>query len=548
MSVRAVPPALQRVLLAGLGLLLAPAAPAADPAAQPGAPAASFPAMTFPDGRISLIEAIRLTLLHDPNLKISEQQAVAAKGTAQSASGQFDPLLDANASYSQNKTALTASQVPQPPVPGYPNESDAKSSALGLSLAFPFRDGVTVGAVGNGGWSSNVLSGGDPEIAAAISGPDMYNASVGFTLDAALLRGRGSDATGAAERSARINWEASELSYRHAASGSVLTTISAYWGLVAAQEQLEIARKALGLSTKTVEVSRALISADEIPRAELSRVLASQATDQSQVAAAERALFEARVALALAIGLSVGAEANAPLAADAFPPPPEKPALEALRPADLSGVALGRRLDRKAAAKLKESGGVLLTSARTGLRPKLDFHGQVTTGTVAESSLSRAGSGWKFPLYAGNLAFEAPFGNNAARGLVVQKEAALSQQTINLEDLERQIKANVVQLCRSLGEAADQVARAQEATVLYDKTVSDENEKFRSGQSTLIDTITTRQLGTSADLAYAVSRQELATLLAQLRFETGTLVDENGGKNVVRKETLQTLPRADAVK
>ena len=543
----ALPPALPRVLLAGISMLLTSPASAVGPAAPGGAPAPSgFPAMTFPDGRIGLIEAIRLTLLHDPNLKLAEEQAVAAKGASQSATGQFDALLDANGSYSQNKTALTPSQVPQPPVPGYPNESDARNGSLGLSLAFPFRDGVTVGAIGSGGWTSNTLAGGDQALNEAASTPDMYNAAVGFTLDAALLRGRGSDATGAAEKSARINWEASELSYRFAASGSVLTTISAYWNLVAAQEQLEVARKALALSSKTVEVSRALITADEIPRAELSRVLASQATDMSQVAAAERALFEARVGLALAIGLSVGTEANAPLAADAFPAPPEKTSLEGLRPAELAGVALARRLDRKAAEKLKESGGVLLTSARTGLRPKLDFHGQVTAGTVAEGSLSGAGSGWKVPLYAASLAFEAPLGNNAARGLVLQREAALNQQTIGLGDLDRQIRANVVQICRSLGEAVDQVARAQEATAFYDKTVSDENEKFRSGQSTLIDTITTRQLGTSADLAYASSRQQLATLLAQLRFETGTLVDESGGKNVVRKETLQTLPRADA--
>jgi outer membrane protein TolC len=502
--------------------------------------------MTFPDGRITLIEAIRLTLLHDPNLKLSEQQAIAAKGTAQTASGQFDPLLDANLSYSDTKTALTPSQVPQPPVPGYPNESDAKNSSLGLFLLFPFRDGATVGVVGNGSWTSNTLTGGDPAVVA--NSPDLYYASVGFTLDAALLRGRGSDATGSAERSARINWEASELSYRHAASTSVLATVTAYWNLVAAQEQLGIAKKTLVLSTKTVEVSRSLIAADEIPRAELSRVLASQATDMSQVASAERSLFEARVSLAIAIGLSVGDEANAPLAADLFPAPPEQTVLDALKAADLSGVALERRLDRKAAVKLKESGGVLLTGAMTGLRPKLDFHGQVTTGTVAESSLSGAGSGWKFPLYSASLAFEAPLGNNAARGLVLQREAALSQQTISLADLERQIRANVVQICRSLAEAADQVARAQEATELYAKTVADENEKFRNSQSTLIDTITTRQLGTSADVAYASARQQLSTLLAQLRFETGTLVDEADGRNVVRKETLLTLPRAEAAK
>ena len=78
--------------------------------------------------------------------------------------------------------------------------------------------------------------------------------------------------------------------------------------------------------------------------------------------------------------------------------------------------------------------------------------------------------------------------------------------------------------------------------------MEDENEKFRGGQSTLIDTITTRQLGTSAELAYSAALQQWATLLGQLRFETGTLVDEEGGRFVVRKESLLSVPASGAAK
>ena len=535
MNVRAVSRA-----FALMALVVIPGLPAAGEVAKATAPLGSvFPVMTFPDNRISLIEAVRLTLLHDPNLRLAEQQAVAAKGIAQTASGPFDPLLVANASYSDLKTPLTPSPFTAS------TDSESKTAVAGLSLAFPFRDGVTAGVVADGGWTSNRLVGGDQSVVTA--NPDVYNAEVGFTLDAALLRGRGVEATGAAEKAARINWEASELSYRHAASTSVLNTIAAYWSLVGAQEQLQIAKKTLALSARNAEVTRALIAGDEIPRAELSRVLASQAADQGQVAAAERAVTEARVALAIAVGLSVPEVANAPLASDPFPVP-EKPALLAAGPGDLIAAALDRRLDRKAALKLMEAGGVLLASARTGLRPKLDFHGRITAATVGASSLSNAGSDWTFPSFAASLAFEKPLGNHAARGQVLQQEAAWNQQTIGAADLERVIKAAVVRITRSLGEAAEQVARAQEATTFYARTVDDENEKYRGGQSTLIDTITTRQLGTSADLAYTAALEQWALLVAQLRFETGTLVDEEAGRSVVRKESLLSLPAPGAAK
>jgi len=542
MNVRA---ACRTLVLAAVVALLGLPASGDGGAKAPAAAGLQFPVLTFADNGISLVEAIRLTLLHDPNLRVSEQLAVAARGSAQTASGQFDPLLGASGSYSTSKSALTPSQFAQP-TPGSVTDYESKTASAGISLAFPFRDGATAGVVANGGWASNRLTGGDGG-GTALS-PDLYDAEVGFTLDAALLRGRGVEATGAAEKAARINWEATELSYRHAASTSVLSTIAAYWNLVGAQEQLQVARKTLGLSTRTVEVTRALISGDEIPRAEVSRVLASQAADQGQVAAAERAVIEARVTLALAIGLSVNDDMNAPLASDRFPLPPEKAALLAAGPGDLIATALERRLDRRAALKLKEAGGVLLVSARTGLRPKLDFHGRITAGTAGESSLSNTGSGWTFPSYSASLVFEKPLGNNAARGQVLQQEAAFNQQAIGAADLERVIKAGVVRIYRSLGEAAEQVARAQEATTFYAKTVEDENEKFRGGQSTLIDTITTRQLGTSAELAYSAALQQWATLLVQLRFETGTLVDEEGGRFVVRKESLLSVPASGAAK
>lgn len=534
----------------GAGFISGPAS-GAIAAPSPAPPSGAFPALTFPDGRITLMEAIRLTLLHDPNLKVAEQQAVYAKGVAQSASGQFDPLLGATGSYSATKTALTPSQVEQQNAYYGAASKDtlAKNAGLGLSLVLPFRDGVKVGAVADGGWTSSRYTGGAGSIDDVLNTtPDLYDVSVGFTLEAALLRGRGSDATGAAEKAARIDWEASELAYKHAASSSVLATVTAYWNLVGAQEQVEIARKTLELSTKNVEVTRALIAGDELPRAELSRVLASQASDRGTLTAAERAVVDARVALAKAMGVTVVSEANAPLAADRFPTPGARDAVLSLKVGDLLSTAMARRLDRQAAAKTKDSGGVLLVAARTGLRPKLDLQGSLTAGTVAESSLSKSGGNWTFPSYTAGLVFEAPMGNNAARGAVVQQEAILETRSIDAAELDRQIKANVVQLHRALAETADQAARTKEATELYTKTVSDENEKFRGGQSTLIDTITTRQLGTNAFLADSAARQQWALLIAQLRFETGTLVDPAGGKNVVRQESLLGVPAPEPAK
>src|SRR5439155_15982546 len=115
------------------------------------------------------------------------------------------------------------------------------------------------------------------------------------------------------------DWEASRLTLQHSVSVAVFNTEIAYWNLVAAQDFLAAARDAAALHTRRVEVTKGLIEGDEIPRAELPRELASQANDDALVLSSERQVNEARVTLALAMGLSVAAPENAPLAADPFP-------------------------------------------------------------------------------------------------------------------------------------------------------------------------------------------------------------------------------------
>lgn len=637
-----------RAVFLALALAAAGSVSAVDtsrPAPASPKPIYDPPALTFPDNRISLIDAVRLTLQNDPTLRLEEQQSRLRGGILQEQSGRFDPAIVGNAMFNFTQTALGASQIksekrrrtdlqkeiddtttslaqfqksvyeyqqlqanpatfkltdtgeqseidtlnelirtaPDPAtktdytrirdsliannLKAYqqlasaatdllktkkaqltslgevPRTNQQTSLTLDVKALFPYRDGVTLGIFGNGSFERDRYKDKEKEFDFGGKGiEDVYAYSVGFSVDAALLRGRGRDATGAFEAAAKIDYDASRDVLRHAASASVYNTATAYWNLVAAQEQVEIARKSFALQGRYLDVTNALIKGDEIPRSEQARVLASQASDQGNVFSAERALNDARITLARAMGLSVLDDVNAPLAADPFPPLADPPVLGALRPADLITMAIDRRYDRMAALKLADSGGILLRAAYTNLRARLDFHGQISAGTVAEKSLSQTSGNWEGPSFQLGFNFEKPIGNNVAKGRLLQKDAARNQQTINAVDLERNIKASVVQALRSLQATADQVRRASDAVGYYGKTIDSENERFRSGQSALIDTILTQQLQTSALLNYAVARQQYATLLAQLRFETGTLVAESGDGNVVRPGDLVTLP------
>jgi outer membrane protein len=608
------------------------------------------PALKIPGNRITLAEAVRLTLDHDPNLRIQEQATRGQLGAWMFETGSFDPVLTGDMSWLFTQQALTLTQQAQEKKnrsdiqsdindaaaqtqqtqaelsevskiaanpTGYisqstdqvvaqiqiqvlqinqliANEPDpAKKASLqaqrdaalqaelagiqanlqgkqaneqtlrsrlanlgdvpkviqqntvnvDLGLTFPYRDGVTAGLYGNGSWTDSRYKGKEKQSEFGGLGVEgVYTAEVGFSLAISLLRGRGSDATGAFEKSASIDYAASESILKHTATQSVLNTTTAYWNLVAAQEYLDAAKKAAGLSDQRLEVTKALIQGDELPRAEMARSLASQATDLAQVASAERAVNEARVALARTIGLTVTGPENAPFAADPFPATPDEKTLAALAPDALIATAVANRWDRRAVLSLRDSGGVLATAARLALRPRLDFSGKISANTIAETSLANSANAWRGPGFDVGFQLEAPIGNNAARGRLLQAEADLAQRTITATDLERQIAANIVQLVASVRTASGQVGRLDEAVALYGQTITDETERYKSGQSSLLDTIVTQDLQTGALTTRTNARQQLANLIARLRYETGTLVEARGDVNVVKTVDLVTVP------
>ena len=140
--------------------------------------------------------------------------------------------------------------------------------------------------------------------------------------------------------------------------------------------------------------------------------------------------------------------------------------------------------------------------------------------------------------------FSYPVGNHAAKGSLLSAEASLASATINATDLDRNIRANIVSILASLKMATKQVALLDEAVRFYGQTIDSETERFHSGESSLLDTIVTQEFQTNALVTWATARQQLASLITQLRYETGTLVESRGDLNVVLPEVLVTLPKA----
>jgi outer membrane protein TolC len=108
--------------------------------------------------------------------------------------------------------------------------------------------------------------------------------------------------------------------------------------------------------------------------------------------------------------------------------------------------------------------------------------------------------------------------------LYAQTRSLEHRAAISKIDLDRVIGANVETLTLTVPQAVKELEDRESAAKYYEELVKSEIEKFKFGLSGVFDVIFTEQEQVSQLLALVAARQNLAILLSQLRFETGTLV------------------------
>jgi outer membrane protein TolC len=375
-----------------------------------------------------------------------------------------------------------------------------------------------------------------------------WQTKVGFRVDIPLGRGRGEESTGARETAADIDYQASLATTTHTASAEVLQTVRSYWAMLAAQKTLDVLERSLALNQRILTLSKSMVDADEMARAELARTMARVAEARAQVEDARRSLDQARLAFVTTVGLQIAGESQAPLAADDFPRPPDEKGLEILDVGALTTYAFDTRFDYQAARLLEDSGRVLFRAATIDLKPVTDLGIELSyTGRESESNALKGIGGalngkWAGPSAKLDFAIDWPIKNNVQRGRLEQQRSQYNRSAITTRDIARRIQSNIVIASATLREAARGVQQYQEAVDFYRETVKTEVEKFRMGMSTLIDTIFTEQNQIFAEIGLISSQQQYASLLAQLRFETATLISAQPEGWAVGEDNLLALP------
>ena len=606
------------------------------------------PVMNFQKG-ISLLDAVRLTLRHDPNIKLSEATVNFQKGVAQEQEGLFDWTLSGNFSYEHRqqelresmkeveqekrdsiddgiaageqfegeaKSLLSALREARSAAPGdekikaipdpiiqaqllvidalineqtesgvreqllklrqkvindnidvmteglstgledltaarllrkqlgeVPDDEVFKTMNFGMKLDRLLRNGILISPFFKGKMEGDNYKGKPKDEDFGGKGiENLYQMKVGFDVTVPLLRGRGTESASAGERAAIIEHEASRFSLNHQSSQSVLDTVTSYWNLRLAQDSVSENIRSTERHAQIVQLTQLLIEADELPAVDLARSQAGQARAKARLEIAEQQLHQARVALAVVMGLSVtDDETTLPLASDDFVARSDDVLNESVIDVLVRNAMLHRQ-DLLASVKLQEADQVLEVASEIDLRPKLDLLGSGWMTGLGERSIKAAGDRWVGPSVSLGFNFERPFGNNFFEGRYAQNQAARLQSEINSANLKRKIRLAIVRTARSLMESSEAVRHSQRSVEFYNNTVEAEIQKFQAGDSTLIDTILTEDQKTASLLSLIAAQQEFASLVAELRFQAGVLVSHQAEESVVTSESLTAIP------
>lgn len=490
--------------------------------------------MAFADP-VSLLDAICLTLANNPDIQLQERQVEISGGILQQATGQFDQTLSLAAGRTINNVPLDqfdssvylASQL------------KTDTTSYNLALGMPLRNGI-------------VLS---QSIAATSTTGTLYDfehmpaqnqGNVSFSIRVPLLRGSGESAA-ASEVASNLEWEASKQDLRYSISQSVLNTVSAYWGLLAATKNLDIARESEASMRRMVTETRKLIDADEIPAADLNVLRANLLDKTASRIFAEQAQLNARQSLGQAIGLAYP-QITTLEAADGFPSLDSDPSTLEGQRTRLIKLAMKRRPDLIAAQQRQDSARTLAGAAKTNLKPQLDV--TVSAGYVGLAQGGAGAIGGLNPNRSGanvgtNIIYQWPFDNNVARGIYRQQTAAYDQSTIRVASVERSIGVGVESALSGLVRSALQLKQSEEEVDLYSLSLENERTKYKLGTSTMLDVLTINDRLLNARLNSISYRLNTFNALAQLNFQTGALLAEDKSGQSIRLDRLVSVPKAD---
>ncbi|MEM8711087.1 MAG: TolC family protein [Planctomycetota bacterium] len=430
--------------------------------------------------RLSLEDALALALSNNLGLQRSIIESEAARYDALSSWGSFDWVLDLQGSYadseSEGNTSLFGGDV-----------VEQQDTRVDFDLTRPLTSGGT--------FTFHFDTQFNETNNQFFNAPELYQDGLRVAFNQPLLRGRGSEYATSNQRQAEITEQRRKEERRDARQLLLHDVEVAYWELVAALTQLEVAQSALELGRSQVTREEARIRAGDGTEVDVLQA-------RTEVATRTEALLQAENDVAQRgddLKRLVYADQDASLWARPVEPTSSLPSADDAPRLphweDAFQVALGRRPELRNARLDVDTSRISLTQAQSERLYGLDLELSVASGAVDENFAQALGDTFdlQFPRYQAVVSYKMPLQNRTASNAERAARERLRGAQVALEEAEITALGDVRRAIREVRFRAQAVAAANQSAVLARAQLEAEQKRLDADLSTTFQVLEFQQ-------------------------------------------------------
>jgi outer membrane protein len=475
--------------------------------------------------RIALEDAIRLAMINNTELHVDRLTYEMSRYPIMAAHGAFDPVITSSfapqRSTSPSFTSLAGAQTLST-LTQQSNVSFNQTLQTGTSYGVSFSS--------NKNSTNSIFNFLNPSLSSTLT----------FTVTQPLLRNRSFLANQAPILLARRARTISEANFKAQAITVIANTITQYWSVVQASENLQVLQKSLELAEASYKQSKRALELGALPPLDIYRSESQVAQRRVAVIQGQTQLVQLEDQLKQLIGadLDPTVQSLALELTDRVDNPP-------LEPVDLNQAiqtAIANRPELIAVREQIGSDKISVQVARQNLKPDLNLTafysgngvgGDLVDGTGAVMSRGGFGDSWgqltsfRYPTYGMNLQLHLPLRNSQAEANL---GTAVASQRRNFYALRQQQQAVTLQVRNAVHQLEGNrlaIDAAKSALELAQKNLAAEQRKYELGAQTIFFVLDAQSQLAMAEQSLVQAKISYENALTTLFGATGELLDRH---------------------
>lgn len=485
--------------------------------------------------RLTLEDAIRLTLLNNTDVRIARTPVESARYSVLAAYGHFDPVLSANG---QDQRSIS--------------QADSLLQGVGLG-AITGQNLNTLFQTGGVGYSQNFATGTNLQVSFTGSKNDTNSsffflnpyltAGLNLQITQPLLRNRGFFPNMAPIRIAQRGLRSAQDTFAAQVNTQIQQTINQYWNVVLARESLHVAEESVKQAQATYDHDKRALELGALPPLNIYRSESTVAQRRVSEIQAEYALKQAEDAFRQVIGADLDPNIAA-LDLDLVEDPTPQPPLFSIDEATAMAEAQQHRTEFASLTEQLASDDMNVRLARNSLLPDVELQGLYSTqglGGIQYNTLVTpvvvipGGFGdalsqvfhFSFPTYSLGLTFNFPVRNRAARAALGQAAVTKRNDLYQMRREEQAVSLEVKDAVHSLEQAKLSMSAAKIALDLAQKTADSEQRKYQLGSSEVYIVLEAQTELATAEVSLVQAQVGYQMALAAVDHATGTLLERH---------------------